>query len=361
MSRERRARRTQNQSHDPESCRYTDQANHVSRLPSKWAVVLILLLTLFGPSSLQSQSAVDRSPKLIRGVITTQAGKALAGATVELFDLSGASVAKSETHPDGRFEIVTNAGAGEYELIIANSRQLNDEQIKLGQTDLSMKIVVSGSPQDSFDQTRYKVSARQLSIPPKARARIAVAQEEFEKGNLAEAMNDLEAAMEIFPSCSEAWSMRAFMKLSAKNISGAIDDGLHAVELDRNNAEAYLALASAYNSEKDFNSAETRLRRSLEIRPNSWQAQLELAKTWYGQRKFVLALQELDLIDHDFPDIHLVRANVLINLGRKLEGAREFETFLREVPGDRRTNQIQRILTEIARGEKAGPRETNSY
>jgi tetratricopeptide (TPR) repeat protein len=304
---------------------------------------------------------VDRSPKLIRGVITTQDGKALAGATIELFNLTGISVAKSVTDSNGRFDIVTDAVAGEYELIIANSRQLNEEQIKLGRTDLSMKIVVTAATQDNLDQTRYKVSARQLGIPPKARARIAVAQDEFEKGHLRKAMNELEGAIEISPSCSEAWSMRAFMRLAAKNIPGAIDDGLHAVELDRTNAEAYLALGSAYNSTSDFDTAETHLRRSLEIRPNSWQAQLELAKTWYGQRKFVLALQELDLIERDFPDIHLVRANVLISLGRKPEGAGEFRTFLREVPGDRRTPQIQRILLEIARGDKSAPPETNSY
>jgi tetratricopeptide (TPR) repeat protein len=323
-------------------------------------LLLLLLLFFTIAGSTQSVSAVHSgATKVVQGIITTREGKPLVGATVELFDLTGSEVAKTETDSGGRFKVVTDAVAGQYELIITNSGQLNDEQVKLGRTDLTMKVVVSAAGQDGFGQGRFTVSARRLGISPKVRTHIAVAQQRFEHGDLPEAMNELEAAMGNCPSCSEAWSMRAFMKLSAKDFSGAIDDGLHAIALDRNNAEAHLALGTAYNSMMDFSGAEVLLRSSLELHPDSWQAQLELAKTWYGQNRLVLALRQLDLIEHDFPDIHLVRANVLIRLGRKRAGAKEFDAFLREVPGDRRAPQIRQIMAEIARDE-AGDPETYS-
>jgi hypothetical protein len=79
------------------------------------------------------------------------------------------------------------------------------------------------------------------------------------------------------------------------------------------------------------------------LRPDSWQARLELAESFYGQGEFVLALCELDLANVDFPDAHLVRGNVLMQLGRRPEAAEEFSAFMREAPGDPRGEQIQHI------------------
>jgi Tfp pilus assembly protein PilF len=243
--------------------------------------------------------------------------------------------------------------AGEYELIVTNSGQLNGEHVRLGRADLDVKLAVSAAD-NNLDQATYRISARQLSVSPKTRARIAAAQKKFEMGDTRAAMTDLDAAMKLSPTSSEAWSMRAFIKLAARDSDGAIRDASHAEDLDRGNSEAYLALGSAYNSQREFRTAETNLRRALVLRPSSWQAELELAKAWYGQKKFVLALRQLDLIQRDFPDVHLVRANILISVGRKRDGAKEFGKFLRAVPGDRRAPQIRRILAEISMNQPSG-------
>jgi len=145
-----------------------------------------------------------------------------------------------------------------------------------------------------------------------------------------------DAAAGEYELISEAWSMRAFIRISTRDIAGATAGALRAVELDSANAGDFLALASAYNSSQMFAEAETALRHALELRPDFWQARLELAKTWYDENRFVLALRQLDLIERDFPDVHLVRANILVSLGRKREGAAEFRTLLQEAPADRR-------------------------
>ena len=327
----------------------------VNRVTSKSLfLVLFLAAVLANPNS--SASAETQPSKVVRGVLTTIDSKPLSGATVEIFDQSGGQVAKTLTDSDGQFAIVTNVVAGQYELIVTNSGQLNDEQIQLGRTDLNIRLAISPI-REGIELRRNTVSARQLAIPPKTRARIVSAQRRFERGNIRGAMTELDAAVTLSPSCSEAWSMRAFIKLSDRDIDGAIRDASRAFELDRTNAEALVALGTAFNSQKNFETAEARLHRALSLHPDSWQAQLELAKAWYGQRKFVLALRQVDLVQRDFPDVHLVRANILMSLGRKQAGAEEFEMFLRAAPGDRRAPQIKTILSEIELGEQS----LNSY
>ena len=349
MARRYQSRPRRNKPDLPRTRPNSYQLNRVTSKLLFLALCFAAIVTYPGASA----SGGNEPSKLVSGILTTLDSKPLSGATVEIFDQAGVQVAKTVTDSDGQFAIVTGVAAGEYELIVTNSGQLNDEQIQLGRTDLNIRLAVS-SVQEGIEQRRHTISARQLAIAPKTWARIVAAQGKFDKGNIREAMSELNAAIALSPSCSEAWSMRAFIRLSDRDIDGAIYDASRAFELDRTNAEALVALGTAFNSQKNFEAAEARLHRALALRPGSWQAQLELSKAWYGQKKFVLALRQVDLIQRDFPDVHLVRANILMSLGRKRAGAKEFEIFLRAAPGDRRASQIRTILAEIASSEQQG-------
>ena len=306
-----------------------------------------LICAAMASYALAPQTAIAQ--KLLRGIVSTQDAQPLANATVEIVDALGNSVGKSETDSAGRFEIITDAVAGGYELVIMHRGQLNAEQISLSRSELRVNVIVATSAANTSGEPRYAVSARQLAISEKTRGRLSAAQKDFEKGRTGAAMAQLQAAMEMSPSCSEAWSMRAFVRMSMRDVAGAIADALQAKELNNGNADAFLALASAYNASRMFGKAETELQHALQLRPDSWQASLELAKTWYGERRFALALRQLELIERDFPDVHLVRADTLVSLGRKKEAAEEFRTFLQEAPTDSRALQIQQIIAHLDR------------
>lgn len=326
-----------------------NKVNQDSRVLFVRRALIVFLLICIDTAAYAGTPQTSRVKKRLRGVVATQNAQRLVGATVEVVDSEGNSVAKSKTDSDGRFEILTDSPAGEYELIITQKDQLTAQQINMAQSELSIKVIVTTSAANELGDMRYAVSARQLGISEKTRARLATAQKEFEKGRVGSAVEQVQAAMEMSPSCSEAWSMRALMRLSARDVSGAIADAVHAEELDGTNADAFLALASAYNSSQMFGEAEAALRHALRLRPDSWQARLELAKTWYGEKRFALALRQLGLVERDFPDFHLVRANTLVSLGRKREGAAEFRMFLQEAPADRRALQIQKIVAQLDR------------
>jgi tetratricopeptide (TPR) repeat protein len=193
----------------------------------------------------------------------------------------------------------------------------------------------------------YTVSAAQLRVPSKAWLRLESAHKQFSKGNLAGASREIGRALEVDPACAPAFSMRAFIKLAAKNREGAVEDAEHAVLLDPQDAESFIALAMAHNSLKEFRKGMEAAQHALELRPGSWQGRLEMAKSRYGQSQFVLALGELDAVGKDFPDVHLVRGNVLMSLDRRQEAAEEFDLFLKQEPRDPRSEPIRRIVATV--------------
>lgn len=190
----------------------------------------------------------------------------------------------------------------------------------------------------------YTVSAKTLGISAKARKHLDAAHKEFSKMNVDEALRHIGVALRTDPGCAQAFSMRAFIRLAAKDLRGAAEDSRRAMALDPGDAESFIALAMSYNSLKEFQKAEEAVRQALRLSPGSWQGRLELAKSLYGQGEFVLALRELDSEPVNFPDTHLVRGNVLFRLGRSQEAGEEFRAFLQQDPGDPRAQQVNHII-----------------
>jgi tetratricopeptide (TPR) repeat protein len=126
-----------------------------------------------------------------------------------------------------------------------------------------------------------------------------------------------------------------------------VADATRAAALDPNDGLSSLTLATSYNSQGNFEQAEASAQQALKTQPDLWQAHLEIAKALYGQQQFMPALNELERLKINFPDVHLVRGNVLMRLGRSQEGAAEFTAFLAEAPHDPRDVQIRKILADI--------------
>lgn len=192
------------------------------------------------------------------------------------------------------------------------------------------------------------ISAAQLRVPSKAWSDLQAAHKEFRAGHLYGSSEAADRALQIDPDCAAAFSMKAFIELAMKNPIAAVEHASRAVSLDPHSAEAFVALAMAYNSVEDYRQSQEAARHALSIRPDSWQARLELAKSLYGQGSFDLAFNEINASGKDFPDVHLVRGNILMRLGRRYEGAAEFSTFLQEAPRDPRAEKIREIIADVA-------------
>jgi tetratricopeptide (TPR) repeat protein len=203
--------------------------------------------------------------------------------------------------------------------------------------------------QNSLTSPSPTVSVQQLNISSKVYAHLLRAQKQFSKKNLQNASAEVDRALLDDPQCAVALAMRAFIRLATKDFSGAVADAVQATALDPRNAQAFLALATAYNSQGNMEAATAAAEEALQLVPSLWQARLEIAKALYKQSKFAAALHELALLNIDFPDIHLVRGDALMMLGRQTEGADEFIAFLRQAPADPRSEPIRQILAGLGR------------
>jgi tetratricopeptide (TPR) repeat protein len=201
----------------------------------------------------------------------------------------------------------------------------------------------------SFSVSPYAISVQQMQVSPKVRAHLEKARQEFGRLDLPAASTEVERALRIAPGCAQAFAMRAFIELASSKFDSAMTDALHATSLDPNDAISFLTLATAENSRGAFESAAAAAQKALQRQPGLWQAHLEIAKAFYGQEQFIEALRELNSFKIDFPDVHLVRANILLRIGRAPEAAQEFATFLDESPRDLRNQRIKKIVADINR------------
>jgi tetratricopeptide (TPR) repeat protein len=187
------------------------------------------------------------------------------------------------------------------------------------------------------------VSVGQLKVPAKAFHHLEAAQRHFANLQLTGAAIELHRAIDVYPAFAKAFFMDALIRLAEKDYSGSVESAAHAISLDDEDAYSWVALATAYNSLNEWSEAEAAAGRALALNPSAWQGRLELAKSFYGQGEYQLALNTMDQISKDFPDVHLIRANVLQRLGRTSEAAEQFSFFLRQAPTDARCSQIRQI------------------
>lgn len=193
----------------------------------------------------------------------------------------------------------------------------------------------------------YVVSVSHLKVPTKAISHMEEAQKRFAKMQLAQTTMELDRAIDIYPGFAQAFCMKALVSLAERDFTESVENAAHAIKLDGADAYSWVALATAYNSLNEWPEAEAAAGQALALDPSAWQGRLELAKSFYGEAKFVLALYILDQLNRDIPDVHLVRANSLMRLGRPQEAARQFLVFLQEAPGDSRADQIRQILLRV--------------
>jgi tetratricopeptide (TPR) repeat protein len=207
--------------------------------------------------------------------------------------------------------------------------------------------VAESGDEHSQAVSQYAISVQQLQVSSKARAHLEKARKEFRKLDLPAAATEVERVLQMAPRCAQAFTMRAFIELASRKFDNAMADAMRATALDPNDALSFLTLATAENSRGEFERAAVAAQQALRTQPDLWQAHLEIAKAFYGREHFGWALRELDGFKIDFPDVHLVRANVLVHMGRMQEAAGEFAAFLDESPHDSRNEQIKKIVAEI--------------
>jgi tetratricopeptide (TPR) repeat protein len=146
------------------------------------------------------------------------------------------------------------------------------------------------------------------------------------------ALADFQAAAQANPSLTFVHFNLGLTYLKKQNYELARDEFLKDVAVEPDLALNYDKLGDIYSLLQQDQDAEKSYRAALLRDPRLLNSYLGLAKIYQREKKYQQALSAIDSagkLDPDRTDIHYLRGQILLHLGRKTEATKELETSVR--------------------------------
>ena len=294
----------------------------------------------------------DQMLSTVSGTVRTLQGKPVQNARVEIRALgSPQAVASGYTLPNGSFEF-PNIPQGTYQVVATSGVQEIRERIEVLQADASFQLTFPADNTVTDGSTGgATVSVAQMKVPEKARKLFVKAEEALHKQKLAQARDEVEKALQVFPNYAQALTLRGILDLQDNNVDQARADLENAIKADSSYGMGYIVLGAAYNVMKRFDDSVRALERGITLMPASWQARFELSKALLGKGQFEAALRQVnkaaELAPYNYAAIHLVRAHALLGLKDYGHAVTELEQFVGSDPGSADSARARETLNQV--------------
>jgi tetratricopeptide (TPR) repeat protein len=168
-------------------------------------------------------------------------------------------------------------------------------------------------------------------------------------------LEQYDLALEEFQAAAAADSRLPFVHfnlgltyLKKQDYERSRDEFLKDMAVESDLALNYDELGDVYSLMQQDSDAEKSYRSALRLDSRLINSQVGLAKVYQREEKYTQALAAIDSagkLDPNRTDIHYLRGQVLLHLGRKAEGQKELETAVR-IDNERRTEHQKQIETE---------------
>lgn len=159
------------------------------------------------------------------------------------------------------------------------------------------------------------------------------------------ALADFQAAAQANPTLTFVHFNLGLTYLKKQDYENARDEFLKDAAVEPDLALNYDELGDVYSLLLKDNEAEKSYREALRRDPRLVNSYLGLAKIYQREERYPLALNAIDSaekLDPGRTDIHYVRGQVLIHLGRKEEGKKELQTSVR-IDNERRAAREKQV------------------
>src|SRR5260370_20535771 len=329
------------------------------------AVILAILLVGLLASSLAQIGAIGqngpysgghstwnsptRNFNSISGAVLSADNHPVGNVRVELRDgNTGTLLSSAYTGVGGSFEFQQLA-QGRYEIVAFSGLQQAQERVEVNSmaTSVNLRLPAINSPANDGNG-RQTVSVAQYKLPQAARQELRKARDASLKNKIDDAQQHLQKALELDPDYADALTLRAILKLDAKNSESAVNDLQRAIQSDGSYAMAYLVLGSAFNAQLKFDDAIRVLERGQSLAPDAWQAYFEMGRAYAGKNDYEAALHQLDraqsLAPQEYPVIRLIRAQALMGLTRYSDAIADLQTYLLKNPNGPGAEQARKML-----------------
>lgn len=272
---------------------------------------------------------------------------------VELRHFSGEPLNTTFTNSNGDFQFSGLAGGSYYLVVEEPGYEPLREAVELIRGDRrGVALFLSRVRTLRAAHPPEAVSARELSLPPKAREAFQKGMQRFwEKDDPKGAIVQFQHAIAQLPGYYEAYLQMglAYQKL------GQTDEAEQAfrksIELSSNAfADPHFALASLLCSRQKFVEAEASARRGLAIDPNSWRGYFRLAQALFELDR--LAEAEKNILEAkkrkpDYAELNLLSANVHIRTNDYPALLKDLDDYLRLEPNGPKSQQAREMRADI--------------
>lgn len=291
-----------------------------------------------------------RNSNSITGSVLGSDNRPVDNVRVELRDgATGVVVGSSYTGTGGSFEF-QQVAPGRYEIVASSGLQQAQERIEVSSmvTSVNLRLPTANNMAPNDGNGRQTVSVAQYKVPQAAREELKKAREATLKNKADDAQRHLQKALELDPDYADALTLRAILKLDAKDSESAVSDLQRAIQSDGSYAMAYLVLGSAFNTQLKFDDAIRALERGQSLAPTAWQAYFEMGRAYAGKTDYEAALRQLDraqsLAPQEYPVIRLIRAHALMGLARYGDAIADLQTCLAKSPNAPEAQQARKML-----------------
>jgi len=321
-------------------------ANAVIRL-----LTIALVLLVYVPAVAQAPrrpgiSTPENTDKTqlgsIKGRVVLETGAAITqAARVTVLTLRG-TLANLATDNDGRFEI-KGLVPGEYTLEIQGDRlvfDLSSEHVEVRRGSPTV-VTITLKKKSANGTTRppsSSASVGELSndIPPKARKHFDRASALSKEGKVAEAIDKLRKAIELYPNFMMAHNDLGALLLEQGQVDEAMLEFLRALHIDAKAFNPTLNLGLAYLQQRQFNDAAEVLRKATSLESNSAAARLYWGIALKALNDFSAAERELraayNLGGAAYAEALFHLGEVYMNRAERTLALQAFELYLRHLP-----------------------------
>jgi tetratricopeptide (TPR) repeat protein len=197
------------------------------------------------------------------------------------------------------------------------------------------------------------VSVSTLQVPPEAEKAFKEAQGEWKNGHLKKARERFEKALALHPEYPGALWALGQLDLAEGEAGKALERFQRATQLDPAFAYAHIGMSRALGllgrSVESLEAAE----KAIAARPDIWEGYYEkgLAAVTLNQIGTAQSCaQKVDELGHGrVPEVHLLRAGILLQQQEYPSARKELEAFLEKAPKHSQAPLARNILSQVSR------------
>jgi len=319
---------------------------------SRFTIAILLALT--AASAWSQQPGADNLCQLTIHVRMSDGSQPGVYLQVELLSPVGTPVSMGSTNADGIVYFQVPSGVTYRVKVSGRGIEPTDTEFFIlgGQIshtqNLSARRAATAAPQGLSPS----ISAKEMSVPAKAREEMKKGIEAFDKGDTAKARQRFENAIAIYPQYARAYENLGVIAAKSGDRIKARGLYLKALEVDDTFVPAYLQLARTEIQDKNYSEAEELLNKAMQLNPEMPSIIALLASAEFGSKNYDKALADAQRV-HSLPhheqvaNIHLLAAQILEMQNRDKEAIAEYQLFLTEAPNSPQTKAVQQAITDL--------------